>query len=61
MRANGMSQQSFGVGTAITLKGYGARDGSKSLGFLRQITFDDGGGPSARRRRSEQGQRVRRA
>ena len=42
MRANGMSKQSFGVGKTITLKGYAARDGSKSLGFLRQITFDDG-------------------
>ena len=42
MRANGMSKQSFGVGKSITLKGYAARDGSKSLGFLRQITFDDG-------------------
>jgi hypothetical protein len=42
MRANGMSKQSFGVGKTVTLKGYAARDGSKSLGFLRQITFDDG-------------------
>jgi hypothetical protein len=42
MRANGMSKQSFGIGKTITLKGYGARDGSKALGFLRQITFDDG-------------------
>ena len=42
MRANGMSKQSFGIGQTITLKGYAARDGSKSLGFLRQITFDDG-------------------
>jgi hypothetical protein len=42
MRANGMSKQSFGVGKTVTLKGYAARDGSKSLGFLRQVTFDDG-------------------
>ena len=42
MRANGMSKQSFGIGQSITLKGYAARDGSKNLGFLRQITFDDG-------------------
>ena len=42
MRANGMSKQSFGVGKIVTLKGYAARDGSKALGFLRQITFDDG-------------------
>src|SRR5690349_12518988 len=41
MRANGMSKQSSGVGKSITLKRYGARDGSKSLGFLSQITFDD--------------------
>jgi len=42
MRANGMSKQSFGIGQTITLKGYAARDGSRNLGFLRQITFDDG-------------------
>jgi len=42
MRAEGMSKQSFGVGKTVTLKGYGARDGSKNLGFLRTVTFDDG-------------------
>jgi hypothetical protein len=42
MRAEGMSKQTFGVGKVITLKGYAARDGSKNLGFLRQVTFDDG-------------------
>ena len=42
MRAEGMSKQTFGVGKVVTLKGYGARDGSKNLGFLRQVTFDDG-------------------
>jgi hypothetical protein len=26
----------------VTLKGYAARDGSRNLGFLRQVTFDDG-------------------
>jgi len=42
MRAEGMSKQTFGVGKIVTLKGYAARDGSKNLGFLRQVTFDDG-------------------
>ena len=42
MRAEGMSKQTFGIGKVVTLKGYGARDGSKNLGFLRQVTFDDG-------------------
>jgi hypothetical protein len=42
MRAEGMSKQTFGVGNVVTLKGYAARDGSKNLGFLRQVTFDDG-------------------
>jgi len=37
-----MSKQTFGVGKVVTLKGYAARDGSKNLGFLRQVTFDDG-------------------
>ena len=41
MRAEGMSKQTFGVGRVVTLKGYAARDGSKNLGFLRQVTFDD--------------------
>jgi Family of unknown function (DUF6152) len=42
MRAEGMSKQTFGIGKVVTLKGYSARDGSKNLGFLRQVTFDDG-------------------
>jgi uncharacterized protein DUF6152 len=42
MRAEGMSKQTFGVGKIVTLKGYAARDGSRNLGFLRQVTFDDG-------------------
>src|SRR6266550_1925947 len=42
MRAEGMSKQTFGIGKTVTLKGYAARDGSKNLGFLRQVTFDDG-------------------
>jgi Family of unknown function (DUF6152) len=42
MRAQGMSKQSFGIGKSVTLKGYGARDGAKNLGFLREVTFDDG-------------------
>lgn len=42
MRAEGMSKQTFGVGKTVTLKAYAARDGSKNLGFLRQVTFDDG-------------------
>jgi hypothetical protein len=42
MRAEGMSKQTFGIGKIVTLKGYAARDGSKNLGFLRQVTFDDG-------------------
>ena len=41
MRAEGMSKQTFGVGKVVTLKGYAARDGSRNLGFLRQVTFDD--------------------
>jgi hypothetical protein len=42
MRAEGMSKQTFGIGKVVTLKGYGARDGSRNLGFLRTVTFDDG-------------------
>jgi len=42
MRAEGMSKQTFGIGKIVTLKGYAARDGSKNLGFLRTVTFDDG-------------------
>jgi hypothetical protein len=42
MRAEGMSKQTFGIGKVVTLQGYAARDGSKNLGFLRQVTFDDG-------------------
>jgi hypothetical protein len=42
MRAEGMSKQTFGIGKVVTLKGYSARDGSKNLGFLRTVTFDDG-------------------
>jgi hypothetical protein len=42
MRAEGMSKQTFGIGKTVTLQGYAARDGAKHLGFLRQITFEDG-------------------
>jgi hypothetical protein len=42
MRAEGMSKQTFGVGKLVTLQGYAARDGSRNLGFLRTIAFDDG-------------------
>lgn len=42
MRAEWMSKQTFGIGKQVTLKGYAARDGSKNLGFLRSVTFDDG-------------------
>ena len=42
MRAEGMSKQTFGIGKVVTLRAYAARDGSKNLGFLRQVTFDDG-------------------
>ena len=42
MRAEGMSKQTFGIGKTVTLQGYAARDGSKNLGFLRTVTFDDG-------------------
>jgi hypothetical protein len=42
MRAEGMSKQTFGVGKVVTLKAYAARDGSKNLGFLRTVTFEDG-------------------
>jgi DNA/RNA endonuclease YhcR with UshA esterase domain len=42
MRAQGMSKQTFGIGKVVTLKGYAARDGSKNIGFLRNVTFDDG-------------------
>jgi len=42
LRADGMSKQTFGVGKTVTLKGYAARDGSRNLGFLRTVTFDDG-------------------
>ena len=42
MRAEGMSKQTFGIGQQVTLQGYAARDGSKNLGFLRTVTFDDG-------------------
>ena len=42
LRADGMSKQTFGVGKTVTLKGYATRDGSRNLGFLRTVTFDDG-------------------
>ena len=42
MRAEGMSKQTFGIGKVVTVKAYAARDGSRNLGFLRTVTFDDG-------------------
>lgn len=38
----GMERDLIPVGQTITIDGYGAKDGSKSLGWIKRIHFQDG-------------------
>ena len=42
LHRNGMQRDMFPVGQTIKIDGYGARDASKSLGWITRIHFQDG-------------------
>ncbi len=42
MRARGVSRDLFPVGQTVTISGFGAKDGTKSLGWIKKIQYADG-------------------
>jgi len=42
LHRGGMAREMLPVGQTITIDGYGAKDGSKSLGWIKRIHFSDG-------------------
>ena len=42
MRARGVSRDLFPVGQTVTISGFGAKDGTKSLGWIKRIQYADG-------------------
>jgi hypothetical protein len=42
MRARGVSRDLFAVGQTVTISGFGAKDGTKSLGWIKKMQYADG-------------------
>ena len=42
LRARGVSRDLFSVGQTVTISGFGAKDGSKNLGWVKKVQFADG-------------------
>jgi hypothetical protein len=42
MRARGVSRDLFPVGQTVTISGFGAKDGTKALGWIKRIQYADG-------------------
>jgi len=42
MRARGVSRDLLAVGQTVTISGFGAKDGTKSLGWIKKIQYADG-------------------
>jgi hypothetical protein len=42
MRVRGVSRDLFAVGQTVTISGFGAKDGTKSLGWIKKIQYADG-------------------
>ncbi len=42
MRARGVSRDLFAVGQTVTISGFAAKDGTKSLGWIKRIQYADG-------------------
>jgi hypothetical protein len=38
----GLERRMFTIGETVTITGFGAKDGSKNLGWIRQVKFADG-------------------
>ena len=42
MRVRGVTRDLFVVGQTVTISGFGAKDGTKSLGWIKKIQYADG-------------------
>jgi len=42
MRARGVSRDLFPAGQTVTISGFGAKDGTKALGWIKRIQYADG-------------------
>jgi len=42
MRARGVSRDLFPAGQTVTISGFGAKDGTKALGWIKRIQYTDG-------------------
>jgi Family of unknown function (DUF6152) len=42
MRARGVTRDLFVIGQTVTISGFGAKDGTKSLGWIKRIQYADG-------------------
>jgi hypothetical protein len=42
MRVRGVTRDLFAVGQTVTISGFGAKDGTKSLGWIKRIQYADG-------------------
>jgi len=42
MRVRGVTRDMFAVGQTVTISGFGAKDGTKSLGWIKKIQYADG-------------------
>ena len=42
MKARGVSRDMFAVGQTMTISGFGAKDGTQNLGWIKKIQYADG-------------------
>ncbi len=42
MRARGVARDLFQVGQTVTISGFGAKDGTQSLGWIKKVQYADG-------------------
>ncbi len=42
MKARGVSRDMFPVGQTVTISGYGAKDGTQNLGWIKKVQYADG-------------------
>jgi len=42
MKARGVSRDMFAVGQTVTIFGYGAKDGTQNLGWIKKVQYADG-------------------
>jgi Family of unknown function (DUF6152) len=42
MRVRGVNRDMFAIGQTVTISGFGAKDGTKNLGWIKRVTYGDG-------------------